>query len=66
MVARVDGTIMHVDNVESIEPGDIIYVPPKVVSLEIVSKMDRIIDAIKFSLVTISSVAAFAIIVAAF
>jgi len=59
MVARVDGSIMNVENIEQIEPGDIIYVPPKVVSLEIKSTSDKVIDAIKFSVVTLAGLAAF-------
>ncbi len=66
LVARVDGSIMHVNDIKKIEPGDIIYVPPRVISMEIVSKTDRIIDAIKFSLVVGASVAAFITLVGMF
>lgn len=59
LVMRVDGSIVPADKVRHIEEGDIIYVPPKVMSLDIVERIDKIIDVVKFTLVTAASVAVF-------
>ena len=58
MVLRVDGSMFPADQVEKIEEGDLIYVPPNVMSLEIVEKGDRIKEAVKFGIVTTITVAA--------
>lgn len=59
LVMRVDGSIIPADKVKYIEEGDIIYVPPKVISLDIVERIDKVIDVVKFTLVTAASVAVF-------
>lgn len=59
MVLRVDGSLIPIETVEKIEEGDIIYVPAKVMSLDIVERIDKIIDVVKFTLGTAASVAVF-------
>ncbi len=59
MVLRVDGSIQPLEEVDDIEKGDIIYVPPKVVGLTIVERMDKITEMVKFFLTTAASVAVF-------
>lgn len=59
LVIRADGSILAADKVKLIEEGDIIYVPPKVMSLEIVERIDKIIEVVKFTLTTAASVAVF-------
>ena len=59
LVMRVDGSITPADKVKYVEEGDIIYVPPKVISLDIVERIDKVIDVVKFTLVTVASVAVF-------
>jgi len=59
LVMRVDGSIIPADKVKYVEAGDIIYVPPKVISLAIVERIDKVIDVVKFTLVTAASVAVF-------
>jgi protein involved in polysaccharide export with SLBB domain len=59
LVMRVDGSIIPADKVKYVEEGDIIYVPPKVISLDIVERIDKVIDVVKFTLMTVSSVAVF-------
>ncbi|MDY7033779.1 MAG: SLBB domain-containing protein [Thermodesulfobacteriota bacterium] len=66
LIMRVDGSIEPVNRVESIEPGDIIYVPPKVVALDIIQRIDKIVEAVKFALVTAGSVAVFIALLAMF
>lgn len=59
LVIRVDGSILSADKVKLIEEGDIVYVPPKVMSLDIVERIDKIIDVVKFTLTTAASVVVF-------
>jgi len=66
LIVRVDGSLERMDELSIVEAGDIIYVPPKVLALEIVPKIDKIIEAVKFGLVTASSVAVFIVLVSLF
>ncbi len=59
LVLKMDGAIMPVDEVKTLEAGDMVYVPPKVMSAEIVTTMDKVLDMIKFTLTTAASVGAF-------
>ncbi|HAH32813.1 MAG TPA: hypothetical protein DCL44_10920 [Elusimicrobia bacterium] len=59
MVMRVDGSICQAKNVKAIEPGDIIYVPTKVMVAEVVEKSDKVIGVIKYALTTVASVVVF-------
>ncbi len=47
------------DKIKYVGVGDIIYVSPKVMSLKIVERIDKIIDAVKFALMTAASVVVF-------
>jgi protein involved in polysaccharide export with SLBB domain len=55
MIFRMDGSLLSFQETKTIEPGDIIYIPSKPMTLEITTTVDKIIDAVKFSLVTLSS-----------
>ncbi len=59
LVLGVDGSMRQANEVKRIHPGDVIYVPPKVITLEVVDTTDKIIDAVKYALTTIASVIAF-------
>lgn len=59
LIVRVNGSMVPEEDVRSVEEGDIIYVPTKVVSTEIVTTTDKIINAVKFTLATIASVVVF-------
>ncbi|MBI4715125.1 MAG: SLBB domain-containing protein [Nitrospirae bacterium] len=66
LVLRLDGSILPVAEVDALEDGDVLYVPPKVMSLEIVERIDKIIDVVKFTLVTAASVGTFIFLVGLF
>ncbi len=59
LVSRVDSSILPIESVEAIEAGDMIFVPPKVVSLDVLTTVDKVIDVIKFTLVTLAGVGTF-------
>ena len=65
-VLRVDGSIIHLADIEKIEPGDIIYVPTQVQELEIVKRIDRILDTVKFVVITLTSAATLLVLLAMF
>ncbi|MBI4651328.1 SLBB domain-containing protein [Candidatus Desantisbacteria bacterium] len=65
-VLKVDGRILLAKKLKFIEPGDLIYVPPKVLGLEVVERIDKIISTIKFGLVTVGSVWVFIALIATF
>jgi len=56
MVLRIDGSIVPASQIKFVSEGDVLYVPPQVVSMEIVERIDKIIDVVKFALVTLASV----------
>ncbi|MGK5090816.1 SLBB domain-containing protein [Deltaproteobacteria bacterium TL4] len=55
IVFRMDGSIVPVAEIDSIEIGDMIYVPSKPLTLEVVSLSDKILDTVKFVVVTVVS-----------
>jgi protein involved in polysaccharide export with SLBB domain len=59
MVSRSDGMLLPLSEVDDIEAGDIVFVPPKVVNLEVVTTTDKIINLVKFAVVTLASVGTF-------
>lgn len=59
VVSRVDGTVMTADEVDYIEPGDVIYVPTRVISTEITTTADKVVSVVKFTLATVASVVVF-------
>jgi len=59
LVLRVNGEILSADKVKFLERGDMVYVPPKVLNLEIITQQDKVLDLIKFTLTTAASVATF-------
>ena len=59
LVVRVNGSMLPAEDVKYVETGDIIYVPTKVMSTEIVTMGDKIINAVKFTLATVASVVVF-------
>ena len=63
---RVDGSIIPSNKVKYLEEGDIVYVPARVVSLDIVGRIDKIIDVVKFTLVTTASVVVFVALIGLF
>src|SRR3990172_7077236 len=65
-VMRVDGSIIPSNKVKYLEEGDIVYVPARVVSLDIVERIDKIIDVVKFTLVTAASVVVFVALIGLF
>ena len=65
-VMRVDGSIIPVNKVKYLEQGDIVYVPARVMSLDIVERIDKIIDVVKFTLVTTASVVVFVVMIGLF
>ncbi len=58
-VVRVDGTVMLADDVHHIEPGDVIYVPTRVMSLDVKSSTDKILDVAKYTVTSALSVLVF-------
>lgn len=66
MVMRADGSIIPAKKVKYLEEGDIVYVPPRVMSLDIVERIDKIIDVVKFTLVTTASVVVFVALIGLF
>lgn len=58
-VVRMDGTIMLVDDIEQVERGDIIYVPTKVMTADIKTSTDKILDVVKYSVSTAASLLIF-------
>ncbi len=65
-VMRVDGSIIPADKVKYLEEGDMVYVPARVMSLDIVGRIDKIIDVVKFTLVTTASVVVFVALIGLF
>jgi protein involved in polysaccharide export with SLBB domain len=59
LIMRVNGTMVPSEDVRYVEEGDIIYVPTKVMSTEILTLGDKIISAVKYTLVTVASVVVF-------
>lgn len=59
MVVRVNGAVIPARDVDYAEEGDIIYVPTKVMTTEIVTTTDKIISAVKFAFATAASVIIF-------
>jgi len=59
LVSRMNGAIVPADEVDRLEAGDIVFVPPKVIGLEVVTTADKIIELIRFALVTAASVGTF-------
>ncbi|MBI3352178.1 MAG: SLBB domain-containing protein [Nitrospirae bacterium] len=59
LVMRVDGKILPADEVKAVEAGDIIYVPTKVMSVEIIETADKVIGVIKYAVTTVASVVVF-------
>ncbi|MCK9418623.1 MAG: SLBB domain-containing protein [Nitrospirae bacterium] len=59
LIVRVDGSMVTAEDDGPVEEGDIIYVPAKVLTTEIVTTTDKIINAFKFTLATIASVVVF-------
>jgi protein involved in polysaccharide export with SLBB domain len=59
LVLKVDGAILPVKEVKALEAGDMVYVPPRVMSAEIVTTLDKVLDLVKFTLTTAASVGAF-------
>ncbi|PCI27370.1 MAG: hypothetical protein COB67_08625 [SAR324 cluster bacterium] len=55
LIFRVDGSLIPVEELEQIEVGDVIYVPTKPQSEEIITTTDKILETIKFTLITIVS-----------
>lgn len=66
MVMRADGSMIPAKQVKYLEEGDIVYVPPRVMSLDIVEKIDKVIDVVKFTLVTTASVVVFVTLIGLF
>ncbi|MFQ5559534.1 MAG: SLBB domain-containing protein [Nitrospinota bacterium] len=66
LVLSVDGSISPARERKQIEYGDIIYVPPKVMSLDIVERIDKIIEVTKFALATTASVVVFVVLIGLF
>ncbi len=65
-VMRVDGSITPAHKVKYLEEGDIVYVPPRVMSLDIVERIDKIINVVKYALVTTASVVVFVTLIGLF
>ncbi|MCC6545037.1 MAG: SLBB domain-containing protein [Nitrospirae bacterium] len=65
-VMRVDGSIIPADKVKYLTEGDIVYVPARVMSLDIVERIDKIIDVVKYTLVTTASVVVFVTLIGLF
>ncbi|MBI4746138.1 MAG: SLBB domain-containing protein, partial [Deltaproteobacteria bacterium] len=59
IVSRVDGTVMTADEIDYIEAGDVIFVPTRVISTEIITTADKVISVVKFTLATVASVVVF-------
>jgi protein involved in polysaccharide export with SLBB domain len=59
LVFRVNGTLIKAANAGKVEDGDVIYVPTKVMTTEVITTEDKVIGAIKFTLITIASVVVF-------
>lgn len=59
LIVRVNGTMMPAGEVSSVEEGDIIYVPTRVLTTEILTLGDKIISAVKYTLATVASVVVF-------
>jgi hypothetical protein len=59
LIMRVNGTVVPSEDIHSIEEGDIIYVPTKVLTTEILTLGDKIISAVKYTLATVASVIVF-------
>jgi protein involved in polysaccharide export with SLBB domain len=59
LVLRVDGSILPADDIGSVEEGDVLYVPTRVVATEIITTTDKIINVIKYTLATAAGVIVF-------
>jgi protein involved in polysaccharide export with SLBB domain len=59
MISRSNGMLLPLNEVDDIEAGDIVFVPPKVVTLEILTTTDKIIEMAKFTVATLASVGIF-------
>ncbi len=59
LIMRVNGSVTTGGDSRYVETGDVIYVPTKVVTTEIVTVADKIINAVKFTLATAASVIVF-------
>jgi len=62
-IVRMDGAVWLADEVRTIEQGDIIYVPTRVMSAEIKSTTDKILDVIKYAMTTAASIAVFMVLI---
>lgn len=62
-IVRMDGAVWLADDVNKIEQGDIIYVPTRVMSAEIRSTTDKILDVVKYTLSTAASIAIFMVLI---
>jgi hypothetical protein len=59
VVSRANGALLPADDIDYVEDGDIVYVPTKVLTTEIITTTDKIINAVKFALATAASVLVF-------
>ncbi|MDH5560453.1 MAG: SLBB domain-containing protein, partial [Deltaproteobacteria bacterium] len=55
IILRLNGAIIPADSIDQFNPGDVIFVPTKVISTEIKTSLDKILDVIRFTLVTLTS-----------
>ena len=62
-VVRMDGAVWLADDIKAIEQGDIIYVPTRVMSVEIKSTTDKVLDVIKYAMTTAASIAVFMVLI---
>lgn len=62
-ILRVDGSIWMAEEVSNIEQGDIIYVPTKVMSTEIETTTDKILNVIRYTLSTVASITIFLVLI---
>ncbi len=74
LILRVDGSLVPAVKegwlwgtaYEKVEVGDVVYVPPKVVSLQLEERIDKILATVKYAFTTAASVAAFIVLVGLF
>ena len=62
-ILRMDGAVWVTNNIKFVEQGDIIYVPTKVMSTEIRTNMDKILDVIRYTLSAAASITVFLVLI---
>lgn len=54
IVFRVDGSILPVNKVKRLQLGDVVYVPTKPLSTEIITTTDKIMETVRYAIVTLA------------